>query len=118
MRILIYHASCLLLATATQSAETKSSKVSITYTVQKSNGCKINLLNESDVIYETGNPYRNYDKCEAEFSCSENRVIRYWIDRFEIEKQSQCKKDSLGLYITETGLFLCCVDYATFSLYN
>ena len=100
MRILIYLASCLLLATATQAAERKSSNVSISYTVEESNGCTINLLNESDLIYETGNPYRNYDKCEAEFSCSENRVIRYWIDRFEIEKQSQ-----LGCFLAQKLTF-------------
>jgi len=50
MRILIYHASCLLLASGR-----KSSEISITYVVEESNGCEINLLNESDVIYETGN---------------------------------------------------------------
>ena len=99
MRILIYLASCLLLATATKAAGKKSSEVSITYTVEESNGCSINLLNESDLIYETGNPYRNNDKCEAQFSCSDGQVIRYWIDRFEIEKKSNCKKDALGLYI-------------------
>ena len=100
MRISIFYASCVLLAATTQAAGKKSSKVSITYTVEDSNGCEINLLNESDLIYETGNPYRNYDNCEAEFSCSENRVIRYWIDRFEIEKQSQ-----LGCFLAQKLTF-------------
>ena len=99
MRILIYHASTVLLATAFKA------DLSIMYNTHESDDCTIRLLNETAVSYESKHPYGNYDECKAEFSCSVGQIPEYRIQRFEIEGDiyKQCKYDSLGLYINQTS---------------
>ena len=68
------------------------------YTVEKDNGCSISLINGTSLIYETANPYGNYNECNAEFNCPDDKIIRYSIERFDIEQDPTCRWDSLGLY--------------------
>jgi len=60
-------------------------------------GCTISLINDTAVVYETEDPYHDNDKCNVDFSCPNGQVLRYSIQRFEIEKHSLCKYDSLVL---------------------
>ena len=55
-------------------------------------------MNGTSVIYETPNPYTNDNMCKAEFNCSDDQIIRYYIQRFDIEEDSTCSYDSLGMY--------------------
>ena len=74
------------------------------YTTEQSDDCTISLHNETAVSYESENPYRPYDKCNAEFSCSAGRIPEYRIQRFRTEPWSyfgSCYiRDYLGLYIS------------------
>ena len=72
---------------------------------EESDDCTINPFNERAVVYETEDPYHDYDKCNAEFNCPDGQVLRYSIQRFEIEEHSSCKYDSLGLYINRSVCF-------------
>ena len=60
-------------------------------------GCSISSRNKT-LIYETPNPYSNDYRCKAEFNCPDDQIIRYSIERFDIEQQSTCNYDSLGMY--------------------
>ena len=68
------------------------------YRVEEDNGCSLSPINETSLIYETSDPYDNDSRCKAEFICPEDQVIRYSIERFEIEEDSTCRWDSLGMY--------------------
>ena len=99
MRILIFYAICVLLATTTQAAGNKSNKFAILYTVGDGDDCTITPLNKTAVSYESESPYADYDKCNANFTCSVGKILEYRIQRFEIERSRSCYYDSLGLYI-------------------
>ena len=68
------------------------------YRVEEDNGCSISSLDETSLIYETPNPYTNNNRCKAEFYCRDDQIIRYSIERFDIEEDSTCRWDSLGMY--------------------
>ena len=53
--------------------------------IVNSGSCSISESGES-VIYQSSNPYPNNDNCEVEFSCPDNQIISYQLNRFEIEK--------------------------------
>jgi len=65
------------------------------YRVEEDNGCSISPINDTSVIYETPNPYTNDARCKAEFNCPDDQIIRYFIERFDIEKEDYCDYDSL-----------------------
>ena len=73
--------------------------------IAESDDCTISPINETAVSYESEHPYGNYDKCNAEFSCSVGQVPEYRIQRLHIKNRSYsgvpvyCAYDSLGLYI-------------------
>ena len=64
--------------------------------IVKSGSCSISKNGES-FIYQTLNPYPNNDNCEVEFSCSDNQIISYQLNRFDIEEESTCDWDYLGI---------------------
>ena len=68
------------------------------YRVEEDNGCSISPINGTSLIYETPNPYTNYNRCKAEFNCPDDQIIRYSIQRFDLEAHSTCYFDSLGMY--------------------
>ena len=79
------------------------------YRVEGDNGCTISSINETSLIYETPNPYTNDNRCKAEFNCPDDQIIRYSIQRFDIEEYDsdyddnydcpcECEWDSLGMY--------------------
>ena len=68
------------------------------YRVERDNGCTISSINGTSLIYETPNPYTNDNRCKAEFNCPDDQIIRYSIQRFDIEEYYFCKYDSLGMY--------------------
>ena len=67
------------------------------YRVQEDNGCSISSINETSLIYETPDPYNNDSRCKAEFICPDDQVIEYSIERFDIEEDSSCRWDSIGM---------------------
>jgi len=64
---------------------------------EKSDDCTISLINDTAVVYETEDPYDDGDECNAEFYCPNGQVLRYSIQRFEIEESIGCDYDSLVL---------------------
>ena len=68
------------------------------YIFERDNGCSISPINGTSLIYETPNPYTANNKCKAEIRCPEDQIIRYFIERFDIEQHSTCNYDSLGMY--------------------
>ena len=66
------------------------------YNIVNSGSCSISESGES-VIYQSSNPYPNYDNCEVEFSCPDNQIISYQLNRFEIDEDSDCEFDYLGI---------------------
>ena len=68
------------------------------YTAEEENGCSISLINGTSLIYETPNPYTDYNRCKAELNCPDDQIIRYSIQRFDIEEEDVCGYDSLGMY--------------------
>ena len=72
------------------------------FTVDHIGDCTIILLNDTAVSYESENPYRNHDKCNAEFSCSAGQIPEYQIQRLHTSSYScgwYYQTDYLGLYI-------------------
>ena len=69
---------------------------------EKSDDCTISVFNDTAVVYETEKPYDTNDECNAEFSCPNGQVLKYSIQRFQIEGHSFCEYDSLGLYINRS----------------
>ena len=69
---------------------------------EKSDDCTISSINDTAVVYETEIPYESYADCRVEFSCPNGQVLRYSIQRFEIEEEDDCDYDSLGLYINRS----------------
>ena len=62
------------------------------------NGCSISPINGTSLIYETPDPYTKNNRCKAEFNCPNDQIIRYTIQRFDIEEEDDCDYDSLGMY--------------------
>jgi len=80
---------------------------------EKSDDCTISAINDTAVVYETEDPYHSGDECNAEFSCPNGQVLRYSIQRFEIEEHSSCEYDSLGLYINQSVCLYVKIDSVT-----
>ena len=70
---------------------------SLQYTVIDDNGCSISQINETFLIYETCDPVDNSDSCLVHFSCPDNQLTTYSIQRFDIEEEKSCFYDSLGM---------------------
>ena len=68
------------------------------YRIEEENGCSLTSLDETSLIYETPDPYNNDSRCKAEFNCPDDQVIGYLIERFDIEEDSTCEYDSIGMY--------------------
>ena len=66
------------------------------YILEEDNGCSISF-NGTSLLYATPNPYTNNNRCKAEFNCPDDQIIRYSIERFDIEQHSTCNYDSLGM---------------------
>ena len=66
------------------------------YNIVNSGSCSISESGES-VIYQTSNPYPDYDDCHVEFSCPDNQILSYQLNRFEIEEDDTCYYDYLGI---------------------
>ena len=60
-------------------------------------GCSISRSNDT-LIYQTPNPYQNYDQCKAEFNCPKGYALKYEFTKFGIEGYSwSCYDDHLGI---------------------
>ena len=68
------------------------------YNIVNSGSCSISESGES-VIYQTSNPYPNNDNCRVEFSCPDNQILSYQLNRFEIsyDWDSTCNYGYLGI---------------------
>ena len=64
--------------------------------VVNSGSCSISESGET-VIYQTSNPYAYNDDCHVEFSCPDNQILSYKLNRFEIQKTYACRWDYLGI---------------------
>ena len=68
------------------------------YRVEEENGCLISSINETSLMFETPNPYTNNNRCKAEFTCPDDKVISYTIERFDIYSEEDSIYDRLGMY--------------------
>ena len=90
------------------------------YTEEKSDSCRISLINDTALVYESHNLSSDHDECSAEFSCPDGLVPEYSIQRFQIPHALYCSNFGyLGLYINDNvnELTFSFLLFITFYLY-
>ena len=58
---------------------------SLMFREEDTRGCSIDVIDNTALIYSTGEPYGSEDKCSAVFQCKTNQTLVYSFDRFELE---------------------------------
>ena len=76
---------------------------------ENTGSCSISENGES-VVFQSENPYPDRDHCHYEFNCPDNHFISYQLNRFDIEPQTNCYADYLGI----NCILLCRIIYKIF----